>query len=291
MAITAELVKELRQRTNAGLMDCKAALQETNGDIEAAIVALRKKGQLKAEKKAGRITTEGLIFIKVSADKHKAIMLEILCETDFVAREKNFINFGEQLAQHALDNEISNAEDLSASQLGDHTVAEVRQALVTKKGENIQLRRIHLIKTEGEIASYMHGGRIGVLLEYHGDDENLAKDLTMHVAANAPLVVNAEDVSETVIAKEQEIFKAQAEASGKPAAIIEKMISGRIQKFINEVSLMGQPFVKDPNTSVAKLVQQKNMTVKSFTRYAVGEGIEKKVENFAAEVMSQVKDN
>jgi len=289
MSITAKLVQDLRERTGAGLMDCKRALEAVAGDIEAAIEAMRKSGQAKADKKAGRVAAEGIVLAKSSADGKCAAIVEINCETDFVARDEQFKHFADNVVNMALQAKAQSVEQLAKLSLGTQTVEEARQALVAKIGENIQIRRVACIETSGTVASYVHGSRIGVLVDLVGGDAQLGKDLAMHIAANSPLVVNRNQVPADVIAKEKEIFSAQAQASGKPAAIVEKMIDGRISKFVDEISLMGQPFVKDPNTTVAKLLEQSSAKVNSFTRFAVGEGIEKQTENFVDAVMAQVR--
>jgi elongation factor Ts len=289
MAITAALVKELRERTGAGMMECKKALVETNGDVDVAIENMRKSGQAKAAKKAGRIAAEGVILSRVSGNI--AALLEVNSETDFVARDENFLGFANQVADLVVEKGISSIEELKSAEFANGETVEVaRENLVAKIGENITVRRVHV--EEVDVASaYLHGNKIGVLVNMKGGDEELAKDVAMHVAASNPEVVSGDDVSAELIEKEKEIFTAQALESGKPAEIIEKMIGGRINKFINEISLVGQAFVKDPSTTVGKLLQAKNATVISFTRFEVGEGIEKKEEDFAAEVMSQVKGN
>lgn len=287
--ISASLVKELRERTGAGMMECKKALVAANGDIETAIEEMRKAGQAKADKKAGRIAAEGVIIVKVSADHHKAIILEVNSETDFVARDENFQRFVDEVSDAALAHNVGDIETLNSLSLGDRTVDEARRALIHKIGENINVRRIELIETSGNLGAYVHGGRIGVLVELNPGNQELAKDLAMHVAASSPIVVSQNDVPEAVVAKEKEIFIAQAQESGKPMEIIEKMIQGRLRKFLDEVSLMGQPFVKDPNTKVADLVKSHNAEVKRFIRFVVGEGIEKEEVDFATEVMQQAK--
>lgn len=289
MTITAKMVQDLRERTGAGLMACKKALSASNGDLEAAIETMRKSGQATADKKAGRIAAEGIIIIKSSADHKFAIILEINCETDFVARDEQFKHFAEMAATAALQAKAKDVATLLNLTVGGQTVEEARRALVSKIGENIQIRRLALVESTGVVASYIHGGRIGVLVNLVGGDIQLGKDLAMHIAANNPLVVMGNQVSSDLIAKEKEIFSAQAQASGKPAAIIEKMIDGRIKKFLDEVSLMGQPFVKDPNITVAQLLEQKGAKVSQFVRYGVGEGIEKQTENFVDAVMAQVR--
>lgn len=290
--ITAKMVQELRERTNAGMMECKKALEAAGGDIEAAIEVMRKSGQAKADKKAGRVAAEGVIIVKTSADHKTAVIVEVNCETDFVARDEQFKHFAEMLANRALatkTKDIAGLMSLSVDQNGGQTIEEARQTLIAKIGENIQVRRYELIQSNHALASYVHSGKIGVVVELSGGAEMLGKDMAMHIAANSPIVVERNQVPADLIAKEKEIFAAQAQNSGKPANIIEKMIEGRINKFLDEVSLVGQPFVKDPNVTVAQLLQQSNAKVVHFIRYAVGEGIEKQEEDFVAAVMAQVK--
>jgi len=293
MSISASLVKELRERTGAGMMDCKKALQAADGDIEKAIEQMRKSGQTKADKKADRITAEGKIFVASNEDRSAAVMLEINCETDFVSRDEHFNGFAEQAAETALAQQVSSVEQLAEQTIkaSGEAVEVARKNLVSKIGENIQLRRLQLINSKGHIGSYVHGGRIGVLVELEGGNEQLAKDIAMHIAAANPVVVSGEDVPSELIEKEKEIFTAQAKESGKPADIIEKMVQGRIKKYLAAVTLLGQAFVKDPNTSVADLLQKEKAKVINFTRFVVGEGIEKKQDNFVEEVMAQVKES
>ena len=286
-AITASQVKELRERTGAGMMECKKALVETEGDIEVAIENMRKSGQAKAAKKAGRIAAEGIIMER--SNDQVAIILEINSETDFVSRDEGFLAFANTVADAALANQTADIETLNNVLIDGKSVEETRLALVTTIGENIQLRRINILSAgDGQIAAYIHGGRIGVITSINDADETLAKDIAMHIAATNPLVINPEDVDADVVEKEKEIFIAQAKESGKPDEIIEKMIGGRMKKFLAEVSLTGQSFVKDPSTTVGELLTSNNATATAFIRYEVGEGIEKKEEDFAAEVMAQV---
>lgn len=288
--ISASLVKELRERTNAGMMDCKQALTESNGDIDAAAEALRKKGQAKADKKSDRTAAEGVIVIRISDDLKTAIMLEANCETDFVARDANFLNFANQVADVAIAKNITTLDTLLSASLGNETVDETRKHLVAKIGENIQVRRFAALTSANHIVGgYVHGGRIGALIELEGGDQTLAKDIAMHIVANNPLVISPSQVSQELIAKEKEIFSAQAASSGKPANIIEKMVEGRIKKYLDEISLEGQSYLKDPDSTVGKVLSSHNAKVHHFTRFAVGEGIEKKTENFAEEVMAQVR--
>jgi len=286
MAVTAALVKELRERTGAGMLDCKKALVETDGDIELAIENMRKSGQAKAAKKAGRIAAEGVILTKVEAGR--ATMLELNCETDFVARDEGFLKFGNELLEVAAANNINDIDALNDAELNGSKVSEVRDALVAKIGENISPRRV--INVEGDtLGAYVHGGRIGVISILTGGDEELAKDVAMHVAAASPQFVKPENVPAEVVEKEKEIQIEIAIQSGKPADIAEKMVAGRMKKFTGEVSLTGQPFVKDPSISVAELLKNNSADVINFVRFEVGEGIEKKTEDFAAEVAAQLQ--
>ncbi|HAX28736.1 MAG TPA: elongation factor Ts [Alteromonas macleodii] len=286
MAVTAALVKELRERTGAGMLDCKKALVETDGDIELAIENMRKSGQAKAAKKAGRIAAEGVILTKVEAGR--ATMLELNCETDFVARDEGFLKFGNELLEVAAANNINDIDALNDAELNGSKVSEVRDALVAKIGENISPRRV--INVEGDtLGAYVHGGRIGVISILTGGDEELAKDVAMHVAAASPQFVKPENVPAEVVEKEKEIQIEIAIQSGKPAEIAEKMVAGRMKKFTGEVSLTGQPFVKDPSISVAELLKNNSADVINFVRFEVGEGIEKKTEDFAAEVAAQME--
>lgn len=287
MQITAALVKELRERTGAGMMDCKKALQEANGDIEVAIEEMRKSGAAKAAKKAGRIAAEGVITIK--QDGQDITILETNCETDFVAKDENFVTFTNNVIEAIIANNPADVDALMQASLGDQTVEAANQQLVAKIGEKITVRRFEKITASGQLGSYSHGDRIGVVVELEGGDESLAKDIAMHIAASKPVCVSEEQVPQDVLDKEKEIFSAQAAESGKPPEIIEKMVTGRIKKYLKEITLLGQPFVKDPEQTVEKLLKAANASVTSFLRYEVGEGIEKKVDNFAEEVMSQAK--
>jgi elongation factor Ts len=293
MEITASLVKELRERTGAGMMECKKALVEALGDIEAAIEAMRKSGQAKAAKKAGRIAADGVVVIKVADDGKSAVVVEVNSETDFVAKDANFKDFADAVAVAALACTAPDVEALSAQPIhpGEATtIAEAREALVAKIGENIQVRRlVRFANAQGLLHSYRHGVRIGVLVEMEGGDAELGKDIAMHVAASNPLCVDADQVPAEALEKEKEIFRAQALESGKPADIVDKIIGGRIRKYMEEVTLLGQPFVKDVEITVEKLLARAGAKVHRFSRIEVGEGIEKKQENFADEVMAQVR--
>lgn len=292
MAVTATMVKELRERTGAGMMDCKNALQEADGDIEKAIEDMRKSGMAKAARKAGRIVAEGLVVIKKNEKTGQAVIAEINSETDFVTKDDGFKGFCDEVATCILDDQPADVDTLMDSKVGDtgQTVEESRQQLVSKIGENISVRRFsQLDSAQGTLGAYLHGVRIGVLVELDGGDEALAKDIAMHIAASNPACIAEEDVPQELLAKEKEILVAQAEESGKPPEIIEKMVGGRINKFLKEITLLGQPFVKDPDQTVAKLLESSGATVKNYIRYEVGEGLEKRNDNFAEEVMAQAK--
>lgn len=288
MAVTAQMVKALRERTGAGIMACKRALAETDGELESAVEHLRKSGLALADKKASRIAAEGQIILAGNNDHTAAVLVEINCETDFVAKDKNFLAFANAVAESALAKESNDVAALMTSQLNNESLETARQRLVAKIGENVQVRRLARMSTNGNIGAYVHGGRIGVLVEVEGGDNELARDVAMHIAALNPAYIDANDVPAKVLDKEQKFLVTQAQESGKPADIIEKMVSGRLRKFLAEITLLGQPFVKDGDITVAKLLDQKGASVKGFTRLAVGEGIERKKENFADEVMQQV---
>nr|WP_328798969.1 translation elongation factor Ts [Kangiella shandongensis] len=287
MAITAALVKELRERTGAGMMECKKALVEADGNIETAIDNMRKSGQAKAAKKAGRVAAEGVILAKSSGDT--GVLVEVNSETDFVARDDSFKKFSSEVVDVALENGTADVEALNATAMpSGESVEEARANLVAKIGENITVRRV--AKVDGNtLGAYVHGGRIGVLVSLEGGDEELARDVAMHVAASNPQFNTADDVDPDVINKEKEIIKAQPDMEGKPEDIVEKMMVGRIKKFVNEITLEGQNFVKDPSTTVGQLLKEKGAKVVSYTRFEVGEGIEKKEDDFASEVAAQMK--
>ncbi len=293
--ITASLVKELREHTGAGMMECKKALEEANGNLEAAITIMRKSGQAKAAKKVNRIASEGVIAVKISSDNKNAVMVEINCETDFVSRDKSFLEFTEMVANQALKAQVSDLEELFAITLvNGKTIQETREDLVAKIGENINIRRIKFMSIDGDgmIGSYIHGnGRIGVMVGLSVINPELAKDLAMHVAASKPTAILPEDLPPALIAGEKEIYAAQLQAQDvkKPPEILEKILSGRVQKFISEITLIKQAFVKNPDITVETLLQQAKAKIYNFTRFEVGEGIEKKETDFAAEVMAQVE--
>jgi len=285
--ITASMVKELRERTGLGMMDCKKALSEADGDMEKAIEDLRKASGLKAAKKASRVAAEGVVLTKIADEGNYGVVIEVNSETDFVARDENFLGFADQVLQASFSDKEADAAALLASGIED-----ARQALVQKIGENINLRRIERLSIEddgaGVVESYIHNNKIGVLIALRGGDAALARDIAMHIAAVNPMVIRAEDVPEDVLAKESEIYSAQAQESGKPEEIVKKMIEGRLRKFVAEISLMEQAFVKDPDTKVGKLLQEADAEVAQFVRFEVGEGIEKEEDDFAAEVAAQL---
>jgi elongation factor Ts len=290
MTITAEAVKQLRERTGAGMMECKKALVETSGDLDAAAELMRKQGLAKADKKATRVAAEGVIAIARSANGHAAAMVEVNCETDFVAREHDFRAFAQEVAANALAERPASLAALLALPLANGaTVDERRRALVAKIGENIGLRRFAVVEARGPLGAYLHGTRIGALVAMEGAEAALAHDLAMHVAASNPQYLSPAHVAPEVIAKEREVLTEQARAEGKPPEIVAKMVEGRLRKALNELTLTGQPFVKDPDVSIEKLLKAAAATVTSFQRFEVGAGIEKRQEDFVAEVMAQVK--
>jgi elongation factor Ts len=291
MAITAALVKELRERTGAGMMECKKALVETDGDIDAAIEHMRKSGLAKADKKAGRTAAEGIIAIAVSDDGKQVAVVEVNCETDFVAKGDDFINMANTIAQQVLDGKPGDVDALLDMPFGDsgNSIGDTLKTQIAKIGENMGVRRFQILDLKGTLGQYKHGAKIGVLVDLEGGDESLAKDIAMHIAASKPACISEEQVDPALIEKEKEIFAAQAAESGKPADIIEKMVTGRIAKFLKEITLLGQPFVKNPDETVDKLLKNAGAAVNAFVRMEVGEGVEKKQENFADEVMAQVR--
>lgn len=291
-AISSESIKELRERSGGGMLACKKALEAAEGDVEVALDAMRKAGQANAAKKEGRTAAEGLVLIKITSDQKYAAMLEVNCETDFVSRGDDFKLFTSLVLDQIFAHKISDRDALLSMPYkpGEtQSIEEARRDLVAKIGENIQIRRIATIQTGGVLGSYLHGERIGVLVNLTKGSPELAKDLAMHIAANKPQVVHGKDLGEDVLEREKAIYIAQAEATGKPANIIEKMVAGRIDKFMSEVSLLGQGFVKDPDTLVADVLKKADAEVDSFIRFELGEGIEKKVVNFAEEVMAQLR--
>lgn len=289
--ITAAQVKELRERTGSGMMECKRALEKTGGDIEAAVEEMRKAGLAKADKRADRTAAEGLIVIRQAVDNKAFAMAEINCETDFVAKGEDFQQFAGAVADVALAARPADLEELLATPLaGEQSVEQMRRELVARIGENITVRRFVRVSSEtGVLNAYRHGTRIGVLVELQGGDEALAKDIAMHVAASRPLCVSADQVPAELLAKEREIYTAQAQSSGKPPNIVAKMVEGRLGKYVAEVTLLGQPFVKDPEQTVAALLKSADARVVAFYRFELGEGIERKTVDFVQEVMTQAK--
>lgn len=288
--VTANMVKELRELTGLGMMECKKALTETNGDMKAAEDLLRIKSGAKASKAAGRIAAEGVIGAYISTDGQYGALVEVNCETDFVAKNDDFINFSKSLAELIATKNLTEIAALNNAPLPNgETVETTRKALVMKLGENISIRRCGRHATQNRLASYLHGTKIGVMIDYAGGDETLGKDLAMHIAASKPICVSKDQVSSELLEHERQIFTAQAAESGKPANIIEKMVDGRIAKYLAEITLLGQPFVKDPEQTIEMLLAKKGAQVSSFTMFVVGEGIEKKSENFAEEVKAQME--
>lgn len=290
MAITAALVKELRERTSAGMMECKKALVETDGDIEAAVEHMRKTGLAKADKKAGRIATEGKVVVEFSDDAKKGVMLEVNCETDFVAMGDEFGGFASAVAKRIMSDAPADVETLLELPLeeGGESINIVLKTMIAKIGENMSVRRFVTFSTDGQLGAYLHGTKIGVVVDMQGGDAELIKDVAMHVAASNPKGLDESSLDAVELAKEKEIAAAEAANSGKPEKIIEKIVEGKIKRFIKDNTLMGQPFVKDPDVTVEKLVSNAGATVLGFTRIEVGEGMEKKSEDFAAEVMAQI---
>ena len=289
MSITAENVKQLRERTGAGMMECKKALVETGGDLDAAAELMRKQGLAKADKKAARVAAEGVVVIERASAGAAAAMVEVNCETDFVAREQDFRAFSSAVAQLALAERPGSLEGLLAAQIGQESVDAVRRALVAKIGENIGVRRFTVLESAQHLGAYTHGSRIGALVALKGGTAALAHDLAMHVAASNPRYLSVQQVPQEVMAKEREILTEQARGEGKPPEIVAKMVEGRLRKSLGEVTLLGQPFVKDPDVTVEKLLKSAGAEVAGYVRFEVGAGIEKKQEDFVAEVMAQVK--
>jgi elongation factor Ts len=287
MNITADTVKQLRERTGAGMMECKKALVETQGDLDAAAELMRKSGLAKADKKAARGGAEGTVAVERAGNS--AVLVEVNCETDFVARGDEFQAFARDVARLALEKAPADVSALVALPSGAATLDEQRRALIAKIGENISVRRFARVTSQGALGAYIHGGRIGALVALKGGDEALARDLAMHVTAANPAYIDAGGVPAAVLDKEREILAEQTKAEKKPPEIIAKMVEGRLRKYLAEITLVGQPFVKDPDTTVEKLLKSAGATVAQFVRFAVGEGIEKKQDDFVGEVMAQVK--
>jgi len=289
MNITADAVKQLRERTGAGMMECKRALVETQGDLDAAAELMRKTGLAKADKKAARVAAEGTIAIARTG--RKGVMIEVNCETDFVARGDEFLGFARDVAQAALAAAPATLEALLAAPHGSGTIDEARRALIAKIGENISIRRFVALTGPAALGTYLHGGRIGALVTLKAGDEALARDLAMHVAALNPAYLDAAAVPGAVLDKERQILAEQTKEEKKPPEIIAKMVEGRLRKYLGEITLLGQPFVKDPDTTVEKLLKGAGASVAEFVRYEVGDGIEKKQDDFVRDVMDQVKAN
>lgn len=286
--ITASMVKDLRDRTDAPMMDCKKALSEAGGDMAKAEEILRVKFGSKATKAAGRIAAEGVVGIYISPDAKLGAMIEVNCETDFVAKNDDFLAFTKSLAEMVAKNNPADVAALSAMDMGGKSVEEVRTQLVGKIGENMSLRRFVRTAAQGRLASYVHGGsRIGVVVDVTGGDEQLAKDIAMHIAASKPVSLSKENVPADLIEKERSVAAQKAAESGKPADIVAKMVEGSVAKYLKEVTLLGQPFVKDDKQTIEQLLKSRGASVASFTLYIVGEGIEKKKDDFVAEVMAQ----
>jgi elongation factor Ts len=283
------MVKELREITGLGMMECKKALTETGGDMKAAEDLLRVKSGAKASKAASRIAADGMIGAYIAPDAKSGALVEVNCETDFVAKNEDFINFARDLARLATTKGLPDTEALASATFGTgESVDEFRKALVMKLGENISVRRLVRYAAQGRLSSYLHGAKIGVMIDYSGGDESLGKDLAMHIAASKPICVSRDQVSPELLERERQIYTAQAAESGKSGDIAAKMVEGRIAKYLAEVTLLGQPFVKDPDQTVEKLLAAKSAKVHGFTLFVLGEGIEKKSGDFAAEVMAQV---
>ena len=291
MSISAQLVKELRERTGAGMMECKKALVETNGDIEAAVDHMRKTGLAKADKKAGRIAAEGTLVFSASADNKEITLAEVNCETDFVAMGDEFQAFAKRVAEVAREQGLTNVEALSAAEFANGvSIDDRRRELIAKIGENMSVRRVITLKTAaGILGSYLHGKKIGVLVEIEGGDAELAKDLAMQVAAGNPIALDAQSLPQDLLDRENEIHRSKAQDSGKPANVIEKMVEGAMKKLFSEVTLLGQKFIKDQDITIEELLKRKNAKVIQYVRYELGEGIEKEESDFVAEVMAQAK--
>ena len=292
MPITASEVKALRERTGAGMMECKKALTETNGDLDEAIALLRKKGAASAEKKSGRIAAEGSIELGINPDRSLAVLVELNCETDFVAKDDSFKNFAREIAGAVMNSRPASVEDAADIELnGGQSIEAARQELIAKIGENISLRRFELIEGEtGTLAGYVHGSRIGVVVQLNASSaEEVGRDIAMHIAASRPLCIDESAMPAEVLQKERDIYSAQAAESGKPAEIVEKMVSGRISKFLKENTLVGQPFVKNPDETVGDLLATHGAAVLTMHRFEVGEGLEKRSDDFVAEVMAQAQ--
>ena len=292
MDITPSMIKQLRESTGAGMMECKKALVAAEGSNDGAIEILRKSGQAKAAKKSARVAAEGLIAVRISPDNKTATLLEINCETDFVAKDKQFNDFCGNAANATLDDDMNTIEDLENFSDAQAKIKDLQLSLTAKLGENIQIRRFDKMHCQGDIlASYNHGNRIGVLVDMKGGNAELAKDIAMHIAASKPLYISEQEVSPELLAKEREILTEQTKQSGKPDHLIDKIVTGKLKKYLNEITLLGQAFVKDLDQTIAQKLKTHSASIQAFMRYEIGEGIERKQENFAEEVMAQVKQS
>ena len=290
MKISAIEVKKLRALTNAGMMDCKKALVESQGDFQKAILVLKESGQSKADSKSGRVAAHGIVSIEIEKAQRLALVLEINCETDFAAKDNQFVEFSNQISNLLVNEKIENIDQLLHSQIsGFEKVEDYRKSVVAKLGENIAIRRFERIFYQGTLGSYIHGNKIAALVDLDIDDRNLAKDLAMQVAASKPKYIAQTDIPKEIIDEESRILRSQAEQEGKPKEIIEKIVTGKLNKHLNEITLLGQEYIKDPDLNISQLLKKSNATVNLFVRYEVGEGIEHQDKNFADEVKEQVE--
>jgi elongation factor Ts len=293
MSVTAGMVKDLRQRTSAGMMDCKKALVESDGDLEKAAELLRKKGAASGEKRAGRIATDGRIVQKISADGKHGVQIEINCETDFVARGESFSTFASDVLDYVAAQRPESMEKLQNGTLEtNEKIEDARNKLIGSVGENVSIRRFRIVDAqEGRISGYLHGRKIGVLVSINSGTEELGHDLAMHIAASKPLGIDQSGIPKQELLRESEIYRSQAQETGKPANIVEKIVDGRMKKYINENTLLGQNFVKDAEITIADLLKKHNAMVTNIIRYELGEGLEKRSDNFVDEVLAQVAGN
>ena len=293
MPVTAKMVKELRDRTGAGMMDCKKALVEVGGDIEKAAQFLRERGSANADKKAGRITADGKIAQHISSDSKYGVLVEINCETDFVARDASFVAFASEVADYIAENRPDSLQSLLDGVLtSGERIEAAKNSLISVIGENISVRRFETVQTvSGTVYGYLHGQKIGVLISVVGGSGELGRDLAMHIAASNPIAIDESGISREELDREKKIFLTQAEESGKPKTVIEKIVEGKIKKYINEKTLLGQQFVKDTEITVGDLLERHNAQVEGFTRYELGEGLEKRNEDFVGEVLAQATGN
>jgi len=290
MKISAIDVKKLRELTNSGMMDCKKALIESQGDFQKAILVLRESGQSKADSKSGRVAAHGIVSIEIEESKRLALVLEINCETDFAAKDNQFVEFSNQISNLLVNEEIENIDQLMDSSISEfERVEDFRKSVVAKLGENITIRRFSRLFYQGTLGSYVHGNKIAALVDVNIDDKNLAKDLAMHVAASKPKYIVQTDIPKAIIDEESRILRSQAEQEGKPKEIIEKIVTGKLNKHLNEITLLGQEYIKDPDLDISQLLKKSNATVNLFVRYEVGEGVEHQDKNFADEVKEQVE--